>query len=234
MLSTSLVASFGSTPPQTPACLPASLLAEDRWAFSPGRKRQPEQVAAVLRELAQCPVPYLVAFDNVEEVALLREWLARLQGAEGACADYVAQPGMGRGPRHRLPAWLCPPFLSRRGRELLRRLVPRLVAVPDGLLDKLTTKLGGLPLALDLAGHYLKLRRRLTIEAYLDELDKVSNTIEHRAFTGVVNEKDVEHYTSLQECFEVSYRRLDPVKDALALRFFHAAGYLAPDVAYPR
>jgi tetratricopeptide (TPR) repeat protein len=186
-------------------------------------QEQPEQVELTLRHWRQ-DGPRLVVLDNLEDLEAAREWLKRLSGGavrllvtarRGDWPDYLGLAA--------LPLELFAPSESR---DFLRRYLPR---VSGSDLDTLAERLGHLPLALELAGRYLKRRRRLTVAGYLEELQVA---LEHVSMRGWKEEwgSPTEHDLDMAATFEVSWEQ---VKDEAARRVFGAAGYCAPNQPIP-
>lgn len=119
-------------------------------------------------------------------------------------------------------------------KDLLRKLAPRLTDVPDKDLDLLTTRLYGHPLALDLAGRYLDDRSDLSLESYMDELQKCDSALEHVSLRNWVNHSPTKHMTRLETAFSLSWDQLamDTV-DELARCILRACGYCAPNTPIP-
>jgi len=168
--------------------------------------------------------------DNLEDPALLQEWLPRLGGVRtlitARLEEWPADLGV---TVHRVG-------LLPRGESLalLRGLAPRLRAAPDAELDPLAAKLGDLPLALDLAGRYLADEETLTPAAYLAELAG-QNLLAHESLRDWTEHNPTRHATSLVETYLASWRRLaaEPRGGELAGCLFRACGYCAPNVAVP-
>jgi tetratricopeptide (TPR) repeat protein len=186
-------------------------------------QEQPEQVALTLRRWRQGG-PRLVILDNLEDVEAAREWLKRLGGGAARLlvtarrSDWPGYLGLAA-----LPLELFTPGESR---DFLRRYLPR---VSGGDLDALAARLGHLPLALELAGRYLKRRRRLTVAGYLEEL-RVA--LAHVSMRGWKEEwgSPTTHDLDMAATFALSWEQ---VKDEAARRVFGAAGYCAPNQPLP-
>lgn len=201
--------------------------------LEPWPDKQPEQVARVLGAWAT-DARRLLVLDNVEDIQLLRAWLAHLQGSH--LALLVTGRSAHWPPDLGLTPYPLRPLTRGESRALLRKLAPRLDGVPDQTLDEVTERLGRLPLALDLAGHYLADRPDVSVGEYLKEMDAADSILAHPSVKDWVDEREVGHPASLMAAFDVSYRRLqvEDARDVLARRLFAAAGYLAPNVAIPR
>ena len=184
---------------------------------------QPEQVACTLACWGQGG-PRLVILDNLEAVDAAREWLRRLGGGPArllVTARRADWPGdLGLAP---LPLALFSPDESR---DFLRRYRPR---APGAGLDALAARLGHLPLALALAGRYLKRHRRLALAAYRDRLD---DALAHPSMGGWRRElgSPTGHDLDLAATFALSWAQ---VQDAAARRVLRLAGYCAPNQPIP-
>ncbi len=195
---------------------------------SPWPETQPDQAAATLRVWAGDP-NRLVVLDGVEEPATLRDWLPRL----GAVRVLVTS---------RNDAWpedldvVChalEPLEGAEGRDLLRALAPRLADAADTDLDALSGRLAGLPLALDLAGRYLKGNADLTPAAYLAELNRGA-ALAHESLADWAGYSPTTH-PGLPATFSASWLSLvEDVRDgAAAMQLFRACGYCAPTAPIP-
>ena len=112
-------------------------------------------------------------------------------------------------------------------------MAPRLEKVTDDELDELAKHLGDLPLALDLAGRYLKERTELSIEGYLKELETAGNALEHTSLKDWVEHNPTNHSTSLAATFALSWDQLEEA-DELARLLFRTGGYCASNTPIPR
>jgi len=175
--------------------------------------------------------PRLVIFDNVEDPASVQDWLPRLPKARLLFTSRSSDWPPGLDIEHH-PLGVLPPSESL---ELLRALAERLKDIPDAELDQVADRLGDLPLALDLAGNYLRSRPALSPKEYLAELDEAGRSIlEHPAFSDWVKHNPTKHSTSLVYTFALSWDQLtDGAIDELAGRIFRACGYCAPNTPIP-
>ncbi|NMC84326.1 MAG: tetratricopeptide repeat protein, partial [Anaerolineaceae bacterium] len=174
----------------------------------------------------------LVVLDNLEDPAMLRQWLAKLT----ACRVLVTS---------RRPAWPADLGLQEcklgllspvECLALLRDLAPRLDAVSEDRLTPVAERLGGLALAVDLAGRYLNDRENLTSEEYLGELNEAENLLVHTSLLDwVTNDNPTRHETSLAATFSLSWKQLEGGEaDKIAARkIFELAGWCAPNTVIP-
>jgi tetratricopeptide (TPR) repeat protein len=119
-------------------------------------------------------------------------------------------------------------------RSFLRRVSPRLTQTSDKDLDDLTTTLGGLPLALYLAGCYLNDRSNLPVAGYLQQISKAETLLKEREYKNWTDETFSDHSNSLLATFEVSWEMLEEKPDAeTAKPLFQICGYCSPSVPIP-
>jgi tetratricopeptide (TPR) repeat protein len=171
-----------------------------------------------------------VVLDNLDEPALLDELLPTLGPARllitTRCAELPPERNL-----HPLP---LNTFTLPEGRRYLRRAVERLKDAPDDALDRLTERLGGLPLALHLAAACLRLRRSLDVDGYLAELDRVGGTLKAARLLKGDPHSPTGHIPDLTATFELSWRMLGKNKpDRTARLLFRAAGWCAPNTPLP-
>lgn len=189
-----------------------------------------EQLSLVLAAW-QSPLPRLLVFDNCEGEETLTQW----RPASGGCRVLITS---------RRPVWdptlgvdvLDLDVLSPGdGLSLLERY--RSAAKPEDAraLADIGAELGQLPLALHLAGSYLRrYPTAISPTAYLDQL-RTSPVIEHRSLTAA-GISPTRHIQSIAATFAISVDQLaggDPADD-LARQCLTHASYLAPGEAIPR
>ncbi|MCX6050734.1 MAG: tetratricopeptide repeat protein [Chloroflexi bacterium] len=191
-----------------------------------------EQVKLILAAW-QSELPRLLIFDNCEDESLLDAW----RPPSGACrilltsrrAEWELHLNV-----QRLPLALLPRAESIR---LLHKFRPDLPeSAPD--LAAIAEELGDLPLALHLAGSYLKCYQwAITPTAFLAQL-RSPTLLQHRALQQGrhAQRSPTQHDHNVARTFALSYDRLDasePV-DALALKLLARTAYFAPGVPIPR
>ena len=212
---------------QIAACASACGLAPTGFTFD-------EQVAYVQRWWAGAK-PCLLIFDNVEEPALLERW-----HPHGSAVGLLITTRSTAWPAHSgAVALLLPPLPNAESLELL--LGPRatalacaftdLLAAPDERVtaEQLVSALGGLPLALALAGHYLEERPRLPLADYLAELR--NEAAHHRSLNAELTVGlPGGHAASVVATFALSYNRLrdENRTDVMARAIWFAASQCAP------
>jgi tetratricopeptide (TPR) repeat protein len=189
------------------------------------------QIALVLARW-QLPIPRLLIFDNCEDEQLLAQW----RPSSGGCRVLITS---------RRSHWdevadvqLLPlAVLSRvESVALLRTFRPDLAA-DDPDLDAVAAELGDLPLALHLAGSYLKqYQRDMTVTGYLTEL-RSAQLLAHESLQGVNRTvSPTNHPLHVGRTFALSLERLKPkdADDALALDLLARAASFAPGEPIPR
>lgn len=193
-------AESGSVPSQVAACGGSGRM-ELRRDFH--TLQLEEQVRAVMSEW-QNELPRLLVFDNCEDEDLLDTWLP----PTGGCRVLVTSR---RSSWDETPGVIELPLnvLSREESvELLRKYRPDLAAhSPE--LDAIADELGDLPLALDLAGRFLKrYRREVMPSAYLEAI-RQPDLLEHRSLRKARGISPTRHDMDVWRTFAVSYWRLD-------------------------
>jgi tetratricopeptide (TPR) repeat protein len=124
---------------------------------------------------------------------------------------------------------------SEEARIFLRRLSPRFCKTNDEILNKLSKTLGWLPLALYLAGCYLRDRNDLSVSSYLQHISEVENLLNEREFNDWTELSLSEHPNSLMATFEISWQMLDEKPDAdIAKYIFLVCGYCVPGIPIPQ
>ncbi len=183
----------------------------------------PDQARRV-QQAWQEPIPRLLIFDNCEEEEVLAQWRPATGGCRVLVTSRRATWSAGLGVQQ-LPLPTLP-----RGESiaLLRRFRPDLAA-GDTVLNSIADELGDLPLALHLAGNFLKrYQHDVTPAAYLLELRR-PDLLAHRSMvTG--DRSPTAHENHVARTFAISYDRLDrndPV-DALALVLLSGLACFAP------
>ena len=189
-----------------------------------------EQVGLVLAAW-QSPLPRLLVFDNCEGEETLTQW----RPASGGCRVLVTSRRPEWDPTLGVDVLDLDVLSPGDGLSLLERYRPAAVPEDAGALAGIVAELGQLPLALHLAGSYL--RRYLTAispAAYLDQL-RTSPVIDHRSLMAA-GISPTRHIQSIAATFAISVDQLaggNPADD-LARRCLIHASYLAPGEAIPR
>jgi tetratricopeptide (TPR) repeat protein/transcriptional regulator with XRE-family HTH domain len=178
--------------------------------------------------------PRLLVFDNCEEEALLQAW----RPVSGGCRVLVTSrrsywsPTLGVAT---LPLDLLPRADSI---ELLRRYRPDLAPDDPGLVA-IARALGDLPLALHLAGSYLRAYRAdVSLDEYSAEMCQPA-VIRHASLLGAGLDNSpspTHHVQSLAQTFSLCLGRLDRERevDRVAIALLARIACLAPGEAVPR
>jgi tetratricopeptide (TPR) repeat protein len=193
----------------------------------------PAQAEAALREWSQRGGPRLVVFDNVDGLdapQLVQDWLGRMDGCGVRALVISRRAGWSR--HLGLTALALEEMPPDEGRALLRVLAPRLVLENDGALDAVGAALGWRPLALDLAGRYIKACPALSPTGYLAEIERQESAGLHPVFENWLDEvSPTDQERRLLDIFMLSRERVTDVQACLLLR---ACSYAAPGVPLPR
>ncbi len=174
-----------------------------------------DKVAAVGRVWAG-PERRLLLFDNCEEPALLRQW----RPSSGGCVVLVTsrreswEPSLGVRTRH------LEPFDVPDSVALLRKHLaegdgrPPRTDLTDDQLAAIARELGELPLALRLAGGYLRRYKRVSAADYLAALQQ-PDLLSHASLLGDwADHSSTDHDLSVARTFAVSFEQLRPDEDA--------------------
>lgn len=193
-----------------------------------------EQQVRLVEEAWQSPLPRLLVFDNCEEEALLQRWRPRFGGARvlvtSRRAEWDATLSVKTVPLTTLPR---PASI-----ELLRLFRPD-VPAEDPILDAIADELGDLPLALHLAGSFLKTYQNSAFgqaAAYLEQL-RNTDLLTHPSLEGRgAGVSPTGHAAHVGRTFALSFERLEPARteDALATRLLSRAAWFAPGKPIPR
>lgn len=188
-----------------------------------------ERVRAVMAEW-QSELPRLLVFDNCEDEGLLDRWLP----PTGGCRVLVTSRRANWDPSLGVSA--LPLDVLERGESvaLLREHRPDL-SPDDPLLDAIAEELGDLPLALDLAGRYLKrYAHDVSPSAYLEAVRR-PELLQHPSLRRARGISPTKHDMDVWRTFAVSHRRLDAddETDGTAMRLLARAGRLAAGEPIP-
>jgi tetratricopeptide (TPR) repeat protein len=173
---------------------------------------RPDQVAAVRREWAG-PEPRLLIFDNCEDPTLLRDW-APLGGGARLLATSRRELWPEEMP---LRAVHLMPLPVPESVTLLRRYLaegdgrPPRTDVGDADLTAIARELGELPLALRLAGRYLRRHRREPAAVYLAALRR-PDLLDHPSLRAE-GYSATDHDLDVWRSFKISLDRLRPDDD---------------------
>ena len=193
-----------------------------------------EERVARVRSAWQDAVPRLLVFDNCEEEGLLEAW----RPTSGGCRVLVTSRRSPWSPTlgvTALPLDLLPRADSI---ELLRRFRPDLASDDHGL-DAIAEELGDLPLALHLAGSYLRAyRAEVSLDGYLAELRRV-DVVRHASLLGAGlddSPSPTHHVQGVAQTFALCLGRLDRQRegDRVAIRLLARMAWMAPGEPVPR
>jgi tetratricopeptide (TPR) repeat protein/transcriptional regulator with XRE-family HTH domain len=193
-----------------------------------------EEQVKVVTGAWQSAVPRLLVFDNCEEEALLDAW----RPPSGGCRVLVTSRRSHWSPTlgvTALPLDLLPRPDSI---ELLRRYRPDLAPEDPGL-DAIAVELGDLPLALHLAGSYLRAyRAEVNLDDYLAKLRR-SEVVQHASLLGRGLEdvpNPTHHVQGVAQTFALCLGRLDRERevDRVAIALLARMACMAPGEPVPR
>ena len=195
--------------------------------FSGDQLEIEQQVQKVLTEW-QKPIPRLLVFDNCESEELFDEWRPNT----GGCRILVTS---------RLQDW-APSFgvktvsLGVLSEVESLALLKKFYLKDEAGLAEIAEELGHLPLALHLAGSYLKKRRSMTPQKYLEQI-RSEAILDHPSLVGKVGTKisPTGHILHVGRTFSMSFDLLDEKDgiDKLAIDLLQSAACFAPCEAIP-
>lgn len=188
-----------------------------------------DQVAAVASEWKN-GLPYLLVLDNCEDEALLNQWLP----TTGNCRVLVTSRRVMWDDTLAVQPYQLQMLSRNESIALLRQYRPELPN-SDTDLNEIAGIVGDMPLALTLAGRFLKMYKDDTLPAaYVQEL-RQSHELAHESLEGEgISPRG--NTLSIDGTIRLSYDRLD-VKDqhdALALQLIARAAHFAPSAPFPR
>jgi tetratricopeptide (TPR) repeat protein/transcriptional regulator with XRE-family HTH domain len=187
-----------------------------------------------VKDAWQSAVPRLLVFDNCEEEALLEAWRPPSGGCRVLVTSRRAHWSATLGVTS-LPLSLLPRVDSV---ELLRRYRPD-VEPDDPWLDTIADELGDLPLALHLAGSYLRAYRvEVSLDRYLTDLRRSEVVLHASLLGGGLNRSPspTHHVQSVAQTFALCLGRLDREDevDWVALALLGRMACMAPGEPVPR
>ena len=188
-----------------------------------------EQVRTVVAEW-QGELPRLLVFDNCEDEGLLDRWLP----PTGGCRVLVTSRRGSWDPSLGVTDLKLGVLERRDSVALLREYRPDLPP-DDPDLHAIAEELGDLPLALDLAGRYLKrYARDVAAAAYLADVRR-PELLEHPSLRRARGISPTKHDMDVWRTFALSYWRLDAndETDGTAIRLLARAARLAPGEPMP-
>ena len=176
----------------------------------------------------QEPVSRLLIFDNCEKVDLALQWLP----ISGGCAILITSR-RGHWPKE-MPLTETPLATLPRAESisLLRQLAPHLSVAA---VTPIAAELGDLPLALQMAGHFLAEHPEVTPAAYLAQLQN-EQILHHNSLQGAFSRySPTGHELHVARTFASGFERLDrpDLSNRLARRLLATAVCLAPNEPMP-
>ena len=193
-----------------------------------------EQQVRLVEEAWKSPLPRLLVFDNCEEEELLRRW----RPSFGGCRVLVTSRRSDWDPTLGVVTVQLTTLARPASVELLRRFRPDLPE-SEPALDDIAAELGDLPLALHLAGSFLRTYRSTSSgepASYLQSL-RQTDLLAHPSLTGRKSgPSPTGHESHVGRTFAISFERLDPASstDALAAHLLSRAAWFAPGEPLPR
>ena len=194
------------------------------WRPDYGQLKADEQLALV-GQAWRSPLPRLLIFDNCEDDEVLQTWRPSVGGCRvlvtSRRANWSAALALAQQPLREL------------GQDDGAGLLLRYRADLGAEAGEIAAALGGLPLALHLAGSYLR-RYRMTAKSYLAQLG--SALVGHESLQGRAAEASpTGHTLHIAQTFALSYDQLRPEvpTDASARALLARAAYLAPGEPIP-
>ncbi|BCL79619.1 tetratricopeptide repeat protein [Ktedonobacteria bacterium brp13] len=189
-----------------------------------------EQVYLVLSSW-QNPFPRLLVFDNCEDEALLARWRPRIGGCRilitGRRAVWHPDLDVLVVPLDALPPEKSVELLGMYRSDL---------SVPDR--EQIAQELGNLPLALSLAGSYLREYEGgpLGVPSHYLTAQRRVSPLEHKSLQQEGTTYTTGHTEHVARTFALSYERLHPSEtiDATALQLLARVAYFAPGEPIPR
>ncbi len=189
------------------------------------------QITRVLQAWQES-IPRLLIFDNCEDETLLYQWRPKT----GGCRILVTSRRANWDPALGVDVIPLGVLCRMESLALLRKLSSSR-SEDNTVLDAIATELGDLPLALHLAGAYLRYYEgRVDSELFLNQL-RDKQLLEHSAMQGrFTSMSPTGHDWNVSRALSLSYNQLDPTStiDAMALDLLSCAAYFAPGEALPR
>jgi tetratricopeptide (TPR) repeat protein len=196
--------------------------------------RSLDERVRLMKDAWRSAIPRLLVFDNCDEEQLLDAW----RPPSGGCRILVTSRRSYWTPTLGVTALSLDVLPRVDGIELLRRYRPDLEPDNPGL-DALAEELGDLPLALHLAGSYLRAyRAELSLDGYLAELRR-SDVVQHASLLGAGlddSPSPTHHVQSVAQTFALSLARLDCERDVdrVAIALLARMACMAPGEPVPR
>ena len=189
---------------------------------------QADQVGRV-QKAWQEPIPRLLIFDNCEEEALLAEWIPVTGGSRVLLTSRRANWSR----ELRVVEWPLPVLDLPESVALLQELAPKL---SEAEAAEIAVELGDLPLALHLAGSFLRRYERFTPQQYLIQV-KQMGVLQHPSLQGQGSSySPTGHALHVAKTFAINSAQLtgDSPLDVVARQLLASAACFAPNEGVPR
>ena len=193
-----------------------------------------EQTKLVLA-VWQSPLPRLLVFDNCEDEQLLMKWRPITGGSRTIFTSRRAIWD----ETHNIHLIRLDVLSRNSSTKMLRKYHADLSNTHDEILNKIAERLGDLPLALHLAGSFLRTYHHTsfgTPESYIESMDQ-TNILDHPSLIGEGSKiSPTYHGQNIAKTFAISYRQLNPddSMDQYAVALLKRVGYFAPGEIIPR
>ena len=186
---------------------------------------QTDQISRVQRAWQET-TPRLLIFDNCEEEALLKKWLP----VTGGCHVLLTSR---RGTWARELGvtihWLNTLTVDE-STALIQQLAPGLAKDVLPFIQEIATELGNLPLALHLAGSFLRRYQGITPQQYLTQLGQIG-LLQHPSLQGRGStHSPTNHELNVARTFAINFEQLDSLDatDSLAHKLLVRTACFAP------
>lgn len=199
-----------------------------------GLYRETEQLTSAdrtgrVQRAWQEPIPRLLIFDNCEDEALLEKWRPVSGGCHLLLTGRRARWARGL----QIKNFPLSVLATQESVSLLQKFVP---AISQEAAHNIAATVGGLPLALHLAGGFLRRYPSITPEAYLAQLQETT-LLQHPSLQGRgAVYSPTGHELNVARTFAVSLEQLDPADETndLARQLLACATCFAPGEYIPR
>ena len=189
-----------------------------------------KQQARLVQRAWQKSIPRLLIFDGCEDESLLNQWRPTTGGCRVLVTSRRAQWDM----TLNLTTLNLNTLTRIDSIQLLQNFLPE---QESAILASLANEVGDLPLALHLAGNYLrKYKYAVSIQEYMSQLS-LTPTVAHLSMKGEGSSiSPTKHVLDVQKTFALSYQKLDPNEaiDHMALIIIARAAFFAPSEPIPR
>ncbi len=192
------------------------------------RLTQNDKVARVLKAWQE-PIPRLLIFDNCEDETLLTQWLP----VTGGCRILMTSRRAVWSPQLGVMVLRLHHLERLHSVQILQALVAGLDATTA---DHIAQEIGDLPLALYLAGSFLRRYQQISPAHYLHQL-RDSGLLDHPSLQGRgTTHSPTGHELSVARTFALTFGQLDAndETDQMALGLLACANAFAPGEAIPK